>query len=81
MLLGIDVDQLDDPVAVGAAGGGKQMRGDLSRDDDRFGERIGDVGAHVGTPVHEPLIFDQPRRPAAAERDRPRAIGHRAVRI
>ena len=30
-LLGIDVDQLHDPVAVGAAGGGKQMRVDLTR--------------------------------------------------
>jgi hypothetical protein len=40
-LVGIDVDELDDPVGIGAAGGGEEMRDGLTADLDRMGERVG----------------------------------------
>jgi len=40
-LVGIDVDELDDPVGIGAAGGCDEMRDGLAADLDRMGKRIG----------------------------------------
>ena len=41
-LVGIDVDQLDHPVGIGAAGGGNQMYPRLARDRHRLGQDTGD---------------------------------------
>ena len=42
-LVGIDVDELDHPVGVGAAGGGDQVGDGLAADVHRRGEDVGGV--------------------------------------
>ena len=55
-LVGIDVDQLDHPVAVGAAGRRDQIRDRRAADPQRLGQRLGDVGQHVRSIGDEALI-------------------------
>ena len=64
VLLRVDIDQLDDPVAVGTRGRGKEVRGDLTRDDDVFLQGLGRIVEHVRPPMDEALILDLPRAPA-----------------
>ena len=40
-LVGVDVDELDDPIGVGAGGGSNEIRYGLSADLDRMGKRVG----------------------------------------
>ena len=41
--VGIDVDELHDPVGIGAAGGGDEIRDGLSADVHRLGRAIGQM--------------------------------------
>ena len=61
-VLRIDVDQLDDEVAVGAGGGGEELGGDLAGDDDVVIERRAHIGQHVGAMIDEALVGDFPVR-------------------
>src|SRR5262249_9566572 len=45
---------------------GKEMCGHLARDRQILGERLALPAQHVGTVRDEPLILDEPRRPAGA---------------
>src|SRR4051812_32917359 len=55
---GVDVDEFDVEVGVGAAGGDVEMRREWSGDGDIFGERIAHVGEDVGTLGSEALIAE-----------------------
>ena len=83
-LFGIDIDQLDDPVAVGAAGRGEELRDDRADDVEILRQGLGLVAEHVGAEVDEPLILDQPLGPLAIRierRDRPGVVGHGLGRV
>ena len=58
---GKDVDQLHDPVGVGAAGGGLERGDDRSDDRHVLGERLALVDQHVRAARGEPLILDHPQ--------------------
>ena len=86
VILGIDVDELDHPVAVRAAGRGEQAGGDPPGDRDVLGERLRLPAQDVRPQVGEALIADEPRPPARAPRvigrlDRPRPVGHGPGRV
>ena len=65
-LVGIDVDQLDHPVGVGAAGGGDQVGDRLSADLHRRGQDVGDEGHDVRAAGRLALVVHQPLRPGEA---------------
>ena len=85
VLVGVDVDELDDPVAVGPRGRGEEAREDLARDGHVRAERLGLPAEHVGPVVDEALVLGQPGEPAGVVRvghlDRPPPVGHRARRV
>ncbi len=62
-LIGIDVDQLDHPVAVGPGRRGGEMDDRLPRDRHRLRQHRAGEGQHVGAARHDPLVADQPRLP------------------
>ena len=64
VLLRIDIDQLDDPVAIGPGGGGEDMGHDIARHGDVFRQRFRFPRKHVGPQIDESLILDQPRSPS-----------------
>ena len=81
--IGINVDQLDHPVAVGAAGGGKQVDQRLPGDMGGLGERFGNEADDIGSVSDEALVADQPGRPhlPVAHVHRARHEGHGVRRI
>ena len=84
--VGVDIDQLDHPVGVRAAGRGNQVGDRLSADLHRRGQRIRDEDRDVRTSRLLPLVVDQPFRPGHAGRvahglDGPRAVGHGFGRV
>ena len=64
--LRINVDELHDPIAVGAAGGSKEMRDDVAGDGDVFRKRIGFPRQSVWAMLDETLVFDEPGVPTAS---------------
>src|SRR5579862_584476 len=62
-LVGINIDEFDDPVGVGAAGGGDEVGDWLALDVKGLGEHIAGVGENVGAARGFALIVDQPLRP------------------
>ena len=60
-LVRIDVDQLHDPVAVGAAGRGEQVDQRRAADAHRLGQRPASVGQHVGA-IGDDALVDRPAR-------------------
>ncbi len=85
VFFGKHIDQLDHPIAVGAAGAGKQIGFGLAVDLQRRLQRRGHVGDDIGAGAGMALITDQPRTPHAAigqidrhrhKRHRMRGIGH-----
>src|SRR5574340_257934 len=80
----VDIDQLHDPVAVRARGGGEQVGHDFPRHHHVLRQRLRLPAQHVGAMVHEALVLLQPYpplRPGIGGRHRPRAIGHGIRRI
>jgi hypothetical protein len=79
----IDVDDLDHPVAVGAAGRREQVHLGAAHDVHRRGQRRGGVADHVRAAVDEALVAYQPAVPLIAVRhvDRPRQERHRVRRV
>ncbi len=66
MGFGVDVDELDDPVGVGAGGGGEEVGGDVAGEGEVVVERREGEGGYIGTGGDEGLIFDEPGVPAGA---------------
>src|SRR5271168_1211626 len=74
----INVDQLDDPVRVGATCGSDQVNDWLAGQLDRGRERFAHEGEHVGAAIHEALVGHKPCAPTGAVplQDGPRTIRH-----
>jgi len=73
-VFGVDGDDFDDPVAVGAAGGGVEVDLGWAADAQGLGERSGGVGEDVGAAVDEALVGDEPGAPVFL-RDRTGQVG------
>ena len=73
----IDVDELHDPVGVGARRGGEERGGDIARDGEIGLERRGLPSEHVGAAVDEALVAREPALPLHIRRNGARSIGHR----
>ena len=79
-ILGKDVDELSNKIAVGTRRRRIEDRLDLARDREIVVERLTDVGQNVGSVIDEALVAGLPTRPVATRvgrRDRPRAVWHR----
>ena len=81
--VGIDVDQLHDPVGVGAARGRHQMHDRRAADTHGLGQHRRHVAQDIGTIGDEALIHQQPAAPGVAvdEPGRPRDERHGLGRI
>ena len=83
--VGPHVDDLHDPVGIGAAGRCEQVRDRLAGEAQRLLERLGLIHEHVGARGSVTLVVDQPLAPAgilgAGRQRRPLAIRHRLRRI
>ena len=79
-LVRVDVDQLHDPVAVGARGGNEQVSGDVPGDGHVLRERVRLPCEDVGAVLHEALVLHEPRGPAGGLRGVRRRDGPVAVR-
>ena len=77
--VGINVNQLYDPVAIGTAGGGIKVDGGRAAQVQGCGERFTHIGEHVGPTIDETLVTDQPGPPGVfvIGMDRSRPIRHR----
>jgi hypothetical protein len=62
-LIGVDIDQLDDPVRVCAGGGGDEVNDWLAADAERRCERVRGEGDDVGASGKLALVIDQPAYP------------------
>jgi hypothetical protein len=62
-LVGVEVDELDDPVGVGAGGGGNEVGDGLAADGERGGEDVGGEAEDVGTAGGFALVVDEPVGP------------------
>src|SRR5277367_2869112 len=62
----VDVDELDDPIAVGAAGGGVEIHFRHAADANGCSKRFGFVGEYVLAAIYETLIVDEPAAPRVA---------------
>jgi len=62
-LVGIEVDELDDPVGIRAAGRSNQVGDRLAADFHRRGERVRDEGDDIGAAGDSALIVDKPLLP------------------
>ena len=80
VIVGVDVDQLHDPVGVAAAGRGEEVCDDVAGDRELLLEGLGLPGQHVGTAVDEALILGLPQVPAIVV-DRPVLERHRVVGV
>ena len=58
--VGVDVDQFDDPVGIGAAGGCDHVSDGLSADFDGLAQFIRNKGQHVRPPGGFALVVHQP---------------------
>src|ERR1700676_2721955 len=56
-LLRIHVDQLDDPIAIGAGGGSEELGSDLAGEGDVFLEFAGLPGEHVVAAIDKALVL------------------------
>src|SRR5260370_34107049 len=61
--VGVEVDELDDPIGVRAAGGGDQVGDRLSADFHRRGQRVRDEDHDVGAPGNFALVASKPGAP------------------
>src|SRR5262249_52276933 len=64
--VGVDVDELDDPVGVGSAGGGDEVGDWLTADLDRRGEDLGGEDQDVGAARGFALVVGEPVWPGHA---------------
>ena len=74
IIFGIDIDQLDHPVGIGAAGGDEEGGGERAGEGHVGIEHIGLVGEHVGAGGGEALIFHHVL--ARHPRGLPADVGH-----
>src|ERR1017187_3939933 len=78
-VLGVNVDQLDGPIGVGAGGGSVKFGDDVTGDMDGVSERVGLPGENVGAMIDEALVLHQPDGPVRAgisRRNGTRAVWH-----
>ena len=80
-LVGVDVDELHDPVGVRPAGGGDEVGDRLAADLQGLGQHVGHEGHHVRAAGSLTLVVDEPLGPGPAvvvadRLDRTRAEGH-----
>jgi len=62
--VGVDVDEFDDPVGVGAAGGSDEVGDRLAADFDRSLENVGGEDENVGAAGGLTLVVDEPFGPS-----------------